>query len=1380
MRPVTRLCTEVGVHEDGRSRREDGQKSRPQPLSVYENSSAYVLLGNPGAGKTTVFNQEAGRPDACFVTARDLITFDVDGHPEWRNKTLFIDGLDEIRAGSTDVRTPLDHIRAQLDRLGKPRFRLSCREADWFGASDQDSLKSISPDGCIKILHLDPLTDDDVLNILSDVRNETDARTFVNEAKSKGLDQLLKNPQTLVMLEQTVTDGNWPNSRTETFEFACQKMLVEHNREHKNATRTTSVNKNQLLDAAGFLCATQLIAGKIGYALTSETEGANFPDIGGLDYDDHSLLRQVAQRKLFKASGEARIEPVHRHIAEYLAAEYLAGRIESGLPVGRIFSLITGEDGVVISGLRGLSAWLAARCISERRAVIDRDPLGVVLYGDVRAFAIEDKLHLLDGLHREAQKYPWFRSSNWISSPFGALATPGMEKEFEKRLMAPGRGESDQALIHCVLDAMAHGDRFPALDDIVIRMIRDETRWPLVRRAALDVFRREIATDPGIAPRMKSLLEEISRGEITDPDDELAGCILIELYPGIVKPEDVFDHLHAPTNLNYTGWYRWFWSCELLEKSSDEDVGRLLDQLASRPDGWYLTIVKHSFRYTSMLGKLLARGLEVHGESIEAGRLYKWLGIGLDRYGSHNRVKGTQVQQIRDWLSSRPEVQKSIICAGEQVCRESEVFGTCWHHIRARLYQAEPPDDYGLWCLQRMSALSDDDLARNMLRVAVNSITDQRSHEGLSLELIEKTVAGNRKQKAWLNEFLVPPNEHDWHRQERWGREKEDERKERNEWVHYVRSHESALRAGTARPRLLHELSGVYFGHFLDLEGDTPVERLRHFLGQDENLVKAVLKGFGGSMGREDVPTIEEIIRLGVQNQHPFLYYPLLAGLAENSRHSPRYILQLSDSQIEVAIAVYLTRTPARSDAPWYKLLLKSRPELVSRILIQYVTAALRNKKQQVADWKAILNSLVYEEEYFPVARLSTSTMLKAFPARCTNQQLELLDPLLKSSLRHDREALLDRIKEKLNSRSMNSAQRVYWLAAGLLADPEQYREEFTGFIQGNENRTRHLARFLWYRYEQWSPLIDLPVSIIGLFILVLGRYFAPYSWESGAVSMAMHATDFVLNRINQLGSNPAKEATDVIDALSKNEDLIKWRDKLRSVQVEQRAARREAGFCHPEIRQAISTLKNEAPANAGDLAALVLDTLQDMALWIRNSNTDDYKQYWNLEPGSVQPETPRHENACRDTLLSDLQQRLAPLGIDAQPEVQYADDNRSDIRVSVGGGNSFAIPIEIKKNTHRDLWRAIRDQLITRYTRDPLADGFGIYLVFWFGADKTQSPPSGKRPHSTDELAQRLRATLSQDENRKISICVVDVANHQSPDRSMSARDKNPRQDQI
>ena len=52
-----------------------------------------------------------------------------------------------------------------------------------------------------------------------------------------------------------------------------------------------------------------------------------------------------------------------------------------------------------------------------------------------------------------------------------------------------------------------------------------------------------------------------------------------------------------------------------------------------------------------------------------------------------------------------------------------------------------------------------------------------------------------------------------------------------------------------------------------------------------------------------------------------------------------------------------------------------------------------------------------------------------------------------------------------------------------------------------------------------------------------------------------------------------------------------------------------------------------------------------------------------------------------------------------------------------------------------------------------------GIYLVFWFGPGSTTPAPSGSRPDGPDELKDMLRATLSPDRERKISVCVIDVS---------------------
>ena len=155
----------------------------------------------------------------------------------------------------------------------------------------------------------------------------------------------------------------------------------------------------------------------------------------------------------------------------------------------------------------------------------------------------------------------------------------------------------------------------------------------------------------------------------------------------------------------------------------------------------------------------------------------------------------------------------------------------------------------------------------------------------------------------------------------------------------------------------------------------------------------------------------------------------------------------------------------------------------------------------------------------------------------------------------------------------------------------------------------------------------------------------------------------------------------------------------------------------------------------------------------------DDWRQYWNKGKGE-QSDFPEHENLCRNALLSDLRQRL-PQGVDAEREGQYANDKRADIRVSYTHPSAgyFQVPVEVKKNSHPKLWSAIRDQLIAKYTIDPDTDGYGIYLVFWFGKEDTKTPHKRGYPADAEEMKKWLEDSLSPEEARKISVCVIDVS---------------------
>ena len=400
-------------------------------------------------------NATAGR----YVTARDFLTF--NDEPEWHGATLFIDGLDERRAGEADGRTPLDDIRAKLDALGRPRFRLSCREADWFGANDRTHLAGVASDSGIKVLRLDPLSDDDIREILTRNLGIEDAGAFVATAHERGIDALLANPQSLEMLAKAVRGGTWPETRKETFELACERLVHEHNTEHLLASRDAPPS-SELLSAAERLCAVQLLTGRAGYALPGgESDGdyLELDDVSG-DRSQKRTFRHALGTRLFESAGESQRVPAHRQIAEFLAARYLAKSIDTGLPVRRVLALMTGGDGGVVSELRGLSAWLAVHSRASRAEIVERDPLGTILYGDVREFSPDEKRRVLDSLERETERNPLSRSAIGLDPRLGGLVAVDMEEIIRGHLRDPRRGDAGQRFTAILLGSLIQDSRF--------------------------------------------------------------------------------------------------------------------------------------------------------------------------------------------------------------------------------------------------------------------------------------------------------------------------------------------------------------------------------------------------------------------------------------------------------------------------------------------------------------------------------------------------------------------------------------------------------------------------------------------------------------------------------------------------------------------------------------------------------------------------------------------------------------------------------------------------------------------------------------------------------------------------------------------------------
>jgi hypothetical protein len=87
----------------------------------------------------------------------------------------------------------------------------------------------------------------------------------------------------------------------------------------------------------------------------------------------------------------------------------------------------------------------------------------------------------------------------------------------------------------------------------------------------------------------------------------------------------------------------------------------------------------------------------------------------------------------------------------------------------------------------------------------------------------------------------------------------------------------------------------------------------------------------------------------------------------------------------------------------------------------------------------------------------------------------------------------------------------------------------------------------------------------------------------------------------------------------------------------------------------------------------------------------------------------------------------------------------------------------ELKRDYHAEVWTAAEAQLERFYAHDPDAQGFGVYIVFWFGkkSGKTiPSPPGGKaRPTSASEMEAMLRELIPAERRHRIAMLVIDVS---------------------
>lgn len=1365
---VARTCTELSAD---RSQASDAQS---RPLADFRTMHAYVLLGDPGSGKTTAFQaeSEALGDDALFITARNFLLH-TTAPSRLRGKTLFIDGLDEVRAGKPDARSPFDEIRRLLIQLEKPRFRISCREADWLGENDRQGLAYVVPEATVAVLRLEALTREDILAILRDSLGVREPQDFVVRARQAGLEGLLGNPQALELLARAVKQGiSWPESRVEVFDLACRQIAGERNREHQIVNRNIRSTES-LIDSAGRLCALLLISDKAGCCLDGFASGGDYLGLdpcGQEDPENLRGLRAAVSSKLFSADSKGCFGPVHRQIAEFLGAKHLAKLVANGLSPLRVLSLITGGDGVAVTALRGLSGWLATHSTIVRSELISKNPVDLAIYGDLSAFPSDDKAQVLEALLAQPMS---LKRAFFNITRFSPLATADSESQILRVLRCEDRDTKQEIRVRFLSLLLSVGERLPGLADVMAGIVRDSS-WPsLVRQTALDAFVHYQQGLPKGGEELKAMLEEFRSEGISIANRELCGTLLCALYPTCVGPKQVWSYLTHLSGASSWDRYIKFWHRDLLAQSTASGIAELLDTLASSVSRLEVTI--DALRLWDLPLELVQRALRRHGERAPLDRVSAWLRTCAGATERRKSNPPASLLEIRAWLESHPEVQKQVVLKGLEACQDGENLDHADYYNRKRLVGAKLPADFGLWCLSEAVRLActKPAVAKHLFLEAHRALTTPGVGEGLSPVILQDRAHTHPLLEGILEQLQartrVPQQEERW-RQQHAAYAVECEQ-QREMLLANVRSHKGRLVNNRARPDLLYQLALVYFGEVPGVgAGMHGEEAITQALG-DPCAVGAALHGLRHCVDRDDLPSAREVIRLAKNSREHYISLPLMAGLRELQKSTPGLLRELDEGSLRTCVACLHCWEPPflgdeEANPDWYRTLLDHRPQIVSDVAVQCAAGALRRGGMISPRFWDIVNG----HEGGPAALSAVLRLLRALPTRCNARQIEALDELLWTGLRSGwRSDLLDLARKRLSRRGIDAGQRVRWMGLGLICDPEEYKETLAQSVGGKESLVRHLARFFVHDDRSFAESGvehtfpgDLDPLTAALIVRLLGRFFAPREpLGFVVVSDELRVSWFVQRVIDTLGSRPSKTASRSLESLLGNRELSSWRTPLSIARAAQCTLRRDAEFRHPTLLQACETLRGGGPANACDLAALTVDALRGIARRIRTSNSNEWRQYWNEGRYGV-PLKPKVEETCRDALLAAVRPML-PESVRVEPEGRQVNGTRADLVVTA---EKFKIPVEAKKNGHDGLWSGIENQLVAKYTLDPATGGYGIYLVFWFGAEHQRQRADGARPKEPQELEDLLRNSLSEDQARKVQVCVIDVSRPVGPGR--------------
>ncbi|MFJ3448494.1 NACHT domain-containing protein [Pseudomonas sichuanensis] len=1288
-------------------------------LSELADAPYVVLLGAPGMGKTVAFEQFASQAGTVCTTAfrfrrRHLSQADM----------VFIDALDEV---SLDKAL---EIAESLEEHPTLRWRVSCRAQDWNdgGRLSQAFGEGMAAhDGAPVVAQLQPLSDEEASTVLAAFGYDMPSSLLAMLQVLRST-PFVRSPLGLKFLTNVQPERMPFLTRFELYESGARHFATEHNQLRAEARQASELPPDTILDLAGRVFLTLLLAGKHGILLSSKAEAVLLSR-----YDtglEQAELGAVLNTTLFIKRGEEFL-PFHRSIQEFLAGRYLARRVTGAiegarLHIERVLALMVSNDGFPAESLKALYAWFTCHLTNEgsphhAQRLVQRDPETLLLHGDPARLTVASRVTLLKEV---GARDPYFR---WTPDQWGPaqICTSGLiTTEVLPLAMDLLESETSTHRLSMLLEALSAGSAWPSAAepcwDVALR--QSEVNW-CREQAVAAWLHNSSASVSEIWGRIDSLClqagdqdghqRSIAQLFCAIPAEQLSTDDVERVLACLQRISTALQAQYAPRERLSGSIY----AIRDIAWHVAHPLWRAL--ILVSPKRWRLQAglgaLEHQFASVLCIAALSAGDVTV----LEFAQMLIATGLVT---GADCSFKQAAVQWLAERSDAESVLQALIMILDEDVTASGSLglglraLGFSASEARIRmLLNAEAFNlkvgaiyagrQIGTW------ALTAGEPTPAWLIPLLRSFSNATAEYALQCIVLheQQELERQKHQHAGVDQWL-------------------------REQIPVWQQHLSAVVAGEFDHAL-------YWGAEI-YSGSSPFE------GEYRSGVQALEATFGAPLAQAIQDGLARGWSRGAQLGSGLNRGVVLAASAsihvarghEISGESTARMLQVlgtTSSMRDVTLSTHLDTCCIEQ----LNRLFRDEPGDLHQLATRWD-----------AEWTALLNKLADQPKASPLHAWAVQQAL-VHPEKLSGS---LLDSVLRlAELNVAPSVLVPLLKHVLGGwsgegshtagkASSQQANRLRWAYFAVCLELDSFSSDFGCALDAAEDSMIHQLIFNGYPHRGYW---QVPASTAAISRVLLQFLFLRAPLREGLFDRMWPDTLRVLKAVS-LSSEPNVEA--VLVGLLMDAKDTRWEETLRHELEQYRRDLRakNQSYCAPAALAKV--LDGKGPVSAQDLRALVLLVLEDIAAELQPSAVNLWKLYWDNKK-------PKTENDCRDALASKLADHLKVFGsFELAPESASSGGTRADLLISHA---PFTVPVEAKRTNHTHLWYGHSGQLQT-YTQASSSEAQGIYVIFWFGdALAVTSSPTGAQPSSPDDLQAALTEALPAPLVATTSVFVLDVS---------------------